>query len=74
MTASDLTQAEIDRRTAEATDAEEQRDYRTAARLYDELGKDIQRECGRFDVRALDAFEGVARAIRKGAEDRGATQ
>lgn len=67
MTAARLTQEEIDRRTAEAADAEAEGDYRTAARLYDELGKDIQRECGRFDARALDAFEGVARSIGKGA-------
>lgn len=60
-----LTQAEIDRRMTEAAAAEEEGELRTAARLYDELGKDIQREHGRFDARALDAFEGVARAIGK---------
>lgn len=69
MTTSRLTQAEIDRRMTEAAQAEAQREYRTAAHLYDQLGRDIQLACGRFDSRALDAFEGVARAISKGAQD-----
>ena len=58
---------EITRRMAEAGQAEEDGDWREAARLYDQLGKDIQARHGRFDPRALDAFEGVARSIGKGA-------
>ena len=58
---------EITRRMAEAERAEQDGNYRKAARLYDQLGKDIQARHGRFDPRALDAFEGVARSIRKGA-------
>ena len=56
---------EITTRMAEAERAEEDGDYREAARLYDQLGKDIQTRHGRFDPRALDAFEGVARSIGK---------
>ena len=56
---------EITRRMAEARQAEDNGDYREAARLYDQLGKDIQAQHGRFDPRALDAFEGVARSIGK---------
>ena len=56
---------EITRRKAEAERAEEDGDYREAARLYDRLGKDIQARHGRFAPRALDAFEGVARSIGK---------
>jgi hypothetical protein len=52
---------------AEAGRAEQDGNYREAARLYSQLGKDIQARHGRFDPRALDAFEGVARSIRKGA-------
>jgi hypothetical protein len=58
---------EITRRMAEAEQAEEEGDYREAARLYQQLGKGIQARHGRFDPRALDAFEGVARSIRKSA-------
>lgn len=58
----------IDRRMADAAEAEEQGQYREAARLYSQLGTDIQATQGRFDSRALDAFEGMARAIHKGAE------
>ncbi|MFJ5680279.1 hypothetical protein [Streptomyces sp. NPDC093097] len=72
MSHQDLTEAEIERRMADAARAEEQGSYRKAAHLYDQLGKDIQGRHGRFDSRALDAFEGMARAIRKGAEDEGA--
>lgn len=60
--------SDVERRTAAAAQAEERGQYREAARLYNQLGKDIQTEFGRFDARALDAFEGVARSIRKGAE------
>jgi hypothetical protein len=63
-----LTDAEIERRMTEAAEAADQGQYRTAAHLYDQLGKDIQTEHGRFDSRALDAFEALARTIRKGAE------
>ncbi|MFE7072696.1 hypothetical protein ACFU96_21700 [Streptomyces sp. NPDC057620] len=56
---------EITQRMAEAEQVEKSGDYRQAARLYDQLGKDIQAQHGRFDPRALDAFEGVARSIRK---------
>lgn len=58
---------DVDRRTAEAATAEEQNRFRDAALLYAQLGKDIQARYGRFDPRALDAFEGVARSIRKSA-------
>lgn len=68
-----LTQAEIDRRMTEAAQAAQDGDHRTAARLYDQLGHDIQTEHGRFDARALDAFEGVARVIREGAQGDGGT-
>ncbi|MFJ8345061.1 hypothetical protein ACIQ9J_01530 [Streptomyces sp. NPDC094153] len=57
--------SEIESRMADALQAEEEGEYRRAARLYDQLGKDIQARHGRFDPRALDAFEGVARSIRK---------
>ncbi|MFE2747334.1 hypothetical protein ACFXKX_23900 [Streptomyces scopuliridis] len=60
--------SELDRLMADAATAEEQGDYREAARLYTQLGKDIQARHGRFDPRALDAFERVARVIRKGSE------
>jgi hypothetical protein len=58
---------EITRRTAEAERAEKDGNYREATHLYDQLGKDIQARHGRFDPRALNAFEGVARSIRKSA-------
>lgn len=61
------TRAEIDRRMAAAARTEERGQYREAARLYGQLGKEIQSHHGRFDSRALDAYEGVARAIRKSA-------
>ncbi|WP_165484863.1 hypothetical protein, partial [Streptomyces kasugaensis] len=67
-----LTAAEVGRRMAEAATAEAQGQYRAAAHLYGQLGKEIQARFGRFDSRALDAFEGVARAVRKGAKDEGA--
>ncbi|MET9012310.1 hypothetical protein ABZX74_15530 [Streptomyces olivaceoviridis] len=56
---------EIESRMADALQAEEEGDYRLAARLYNRLGRDIQARHGRFDARALSAFEGVARSIRK---------
>lgn len=59
---------EIASRMADAAQAEKQGQYREAASLYNQLGTDIQTHHGRFDSRALEAFEGVARAIRKGAE------
>jgi hypothetical protein len=58
---------EIASRMAEAGRAEADGDYRQAGRLYARLGKDIQARHGRFDPRALDAFEGVARSNRKSA-------
>ncbi|MFM9635950.1 hypothetical protein [Streptomyces turgidiscabies] len=58
---------EIASRMAEAAQAEADGDWREAVRLYDRLGKDIQARHGRFDPRALDAFEGVARAIGNSA-------
>lgn len=64
----DLPMDEITQRMAEAEQAEEDGDYREAARLYGQLGKDIQARHGRFDPRALDAFEGVARSIGKRAK------
>ena len=70
MSHQDLTEAEVERRTADAAQAEEEGRYREAAHLYDRLGKDIQARYGRFDPRALDAFEGMARTIREGAEDK----
>ncbi|MFF7023001.1 hypothetical protein ACFY97_18610 [Streptomyces klenkii] len=69
MSHQDLTDAEVKRRMAAAARAEEQGSYREASRLYDQLGQDIQARHGRFDPRALDAFEGMARAICKAAED-----
>lgn len=60
---------EIDHRMTAATRAEEQGQYREAAHLYSQLGKAIQAERGRFAPQALDAFEGVARAIRKSTEN-----
>ncbi|MFE9381398.1 hypothetical protein [Streptomyces sp. NPDC006855] len=59
--------ADIDDRMTEAAQAEERGRYRDAALLYAQLGKDIQARFGRFDPRALNAFEGVARSIRKSA-------
>ncbi|MFG2211972.1 hypothetical protein [Streptomyces sp. NPDC048638] len=67
MSREDLPDAEIQRRMADAAQAEKEGQFRTAARLYQDLGKDIQTHHGRFDARALDAFEGVARAVRTGA-------
>lgn len=62
-----LTPDEIKRRTDAAVEAEQAGDYRRAARLYDQLGKDIQAQAGQFDPRALDAFEAMSRAISRGA-------
>ncbi|MFJ8883624.1 hypothetical protein ACIRJR_09440 [Streptomyces sp. NPDC102402] len=56
---------EIDRRMAEAAQAEEHGQYDQATHLYDRLGKDVRAQCGRFDTRAIDAFEGMARSIHK---------
>ncbi|MFJ4837158.1 hypothetical protein [Streptomyces sp. NPDC088746] len=56
---------EITRRMEEAVLAEERGQYDQTIRLYDRLGKDIQARCGRFDSRAIDAFEGMARSIHK---------
>ncbi|MFB4424819.1 hypothetical protein C5F59_027535 [Streptomyces sp. QL37] len=58
---------DVERRMAEAATTEEHGRYREAALLYAQLGKDVQARYGRFDPRALDAFEGVARSIRKSA-------
>ncbi|WP_435059513.1 hypothetical protein [Streptomyces sp. bgisy060] len=69
MSHQDLTEAEVERRMAEAAKAEGQGRHREAAALYDRLGKDIQARYGRFAPRALDAFEGVARAISEGATE-----
>ncbi|MET9096217.1 hypothetical protein ABZX72_29480 [Streptomyces cyaneofuscatus] len=59
---------DIDRRMAAAASAEEQGQYGQAADLYEQLGTDIQTHVGQFDSRAIDAFEGMARSIRLGAE------
>ncbi|MGC4947757.1 hypothetical protein ACLQ2N_16370 [Streptomyces sp. DT224] len=59
---------DVDRKAAEAADAETRGDFRTAARLYQQLGTALQGEHGRFDPRAVDAFERSARAVRKSAE------
>ncbi|MEV4333487.1 hypothetical protein AB0K02_23585 [Streptomyces sp. NPDC049597] len=67
----DLTEAEIEGRMAYAAQTEEQGRYRKATHLYAQLGKDIQARHGRFDCRAVHAFEGAARAIRKGTTDEG---
>ncbi|OKI50333.1 hypothetical protein [Streptomyces sp. MJM1172] len=61
-----LTAAEIQRRMDHAAHTYDQGDARTAARLYDELGRDVQTQYGRFDSRAIDAFEEMARVIHKG--------
>ncbi|MGW1840884.1 hypothetical protein, partial [Streptomyces sp. NPDC002067] len=58
-----LTAAEIERRMAAATTAEERGQHREAAGLYDQLGREIQDQFGRSDSRALDAFEGMACAV-----------
>ncbi|MDX3345943.1 hypothetical protein PV387_36280 [Streptomyces sp. ME02-6987-2C] len=68
------TDAEIERQMAAAMQAEDEGRHRTAAHLYDQLGKDIQESCGRFDSRALDAFEGVARVIGRGFDSEGEAQ
>jgi hypothetical protein len=60
-----LTEAEIERRMTEAADAEEQGEYRKAAGLYDRLAKAIQAQ-NAHHPRVLDAYEGLARSIRKG--------
>ncbi|GGY81251.1 hypothetical protein CP967_08575 [Streptomyces nitrosporeus] len=59
----------IDYRMDEAQQAETDGRLRDAAHLYQQLGKDIQAQYGRFDPRALTAFEGVARVIGKARED-----
>ncbi|MET9779111.1 hypothetical protein ABZ023_33515, partial [Streptomyces sp. NPDC006367] len=66
-----LTDAQVEQRMAEAVEAEEAGRIREAIGFFDQLGKDIQAEFGQFDSRAIDAFEGVARTIRKGAEAAG---
>lgn len=68
MSHQELAAVEVERRMAEAAQAEGQGSFRVASRLYDRLGKDIQARHGRYDSRALDAFEGVARTIRKSTE------
>ncbi|MFG2404226.1 hypothetical protein ACGFR8_07780 [Streptomyces brevispora] len=59
---------DIDRRMTEAASAESRGQYREAAGLYQQLGKDMQAQHGRFDPRALDAYEKAARAVRKDSE------
>lgn len=56
---------------AEGAEAEAEGRCRTAAGLYDQLGKDIQEGLGRLDSRALDAFEAVARVIGKSSGSEG---
>ncbi|WP_254404536.1 hypothetical protein [Streptomyces anulatus] len=43
----------------------EQGDIRSACRLYRELGDALREHVGPFDVRTLDAYEGVARWIAR---------
>ncbi|PWI16023.1 hypothetical protein DI272_19005 [Streptomyces sp. Act143] len=69
-----LTDQEIERRMAAAAQAAEQGRSRTAVHLYDQLGQDIQARCGRFDPRALDAFEAMARVISGGYGDEETTK
>ncbi|MFD7868105.1 hypothetical protein [Streptomyces sp. NPDC059783] len=52
---------------AAALQAEEQGHFRKAANLFYAAGQRFQEQYGRFDPRALDAFEGAARAVRKSA-------
>ncbi|UPT41788.1 MULTISPECIES: hypothetical protein [Streptomyces] len=59
---------DVDRRMAEAQQAEGDGRLRAAAHLYRQLGTDIQAQHGQFDPRALDAFEGVARVIGKASD------
>lgn len=51
-----------------AAEAEARGEYREAARLYQQLGKALQAKHGRYDPRAIDAFEKVAIAVRLGSE------
>ncbi|MFE1189937.1 hypothetical protein [[Kitasatospora] papulosa] len=43
----------------------EQGDSRSAYRLYRELGDVLRKQVGPFDVRTLDAYEGVARWVAR---------
>ncbi|MFJ3182580.1 hypothetical protein ACIPJN_29895 [Streptomyces sp. NPDC086796] len=43
----------------------EQGDSRSAYRLYGELGDALREQVGPFDVRTLDAYEGLARWIAR---------
>ncbi|MER5638167.1 hypothetical protein ABT095_14560 [Kitasatospora sp. NPDC002227] len=61
-----LDDEEIERRTAAAEQAAQEGRSREAASLYNQLGADIQAQCGPFDTRALDAFEAMARVISGG--------
>lgn len=59
------TDPDTERRMADAERAEEGGQYDEAIQMYASLGKDIQARYGSFHGRAIDAFEGMARAIRK---------
>ncbi|WP_330435810.1 hypothetical protein OIC43_37055 [Streptomyces sp. NBC_00825] len=47
-------------------------DARRATHLYQALGEALQKEFGQYDSRALDAYEGMARWVRLGAQQSGA--
>ncbi|MFJ3630470.1 hypothetical protein ACIPQ3_30700 [Streptomyces albidoflavus] len=63
-----LTDAEIEERMAAAKGAEDRGAYREAAHLYNRLARDVQEARGRFHALALDAHQGVARAVRKASK------
>ncbi|MFD9692678.1 hypothetical protein ACFWXO_43760 [Kitasatospora sp. NPDC059088] len=58
-----LTDEGVARRMDEAAETATRGQRREAARLYSQLGTDIQAQFGRFDRRAVDAFEAMARVI-----------
>ncbi|MEU3640009.1 hypothetical protein AB0H23_27795 [Streptomyces albogriseolus] len=58
-----LTPDEIQQRTDAVEALGKSGDARGAAHAYDQLGKLIQQRCGRFDPRAIDAYEAVSRWV-----------
>lgn len=58
-----LTPDEIQQRTDAAEALGKSGDARGAAHAYDQLGTLIQQRCGRFDPRAIDAYEAMSRWV-----------